>query len=97
LWIVFGVSIAAIRFPNVQTLLLKPGRRFEEVKPIFLLVATVTGIMALIFGIIFASGGIQSKQKANKSSILTPDPPPVPAAMTIPPSTRSRSLVPGQA
>ena len=65
LWIVFGVSIAAICFPNVQTLLLKPGRRFEEVKPIFLLVATVTGIMALIFGIIFVSGGIQSKQKAN--------------------------------
>jgi hypothetical protein len=97
LWIVFGVSIAAIRFPNVQTFLLKPGRRFEEVKPMFLLVATVSGIMAVVFGIIFALGGIQSTPKANKTSLQTPDPPPVSAFMTATTSTRSRSLAPGQA
>jgi hypothetical protein len=36
-------------------------------------------------------------QKPNKTSLLTPDPPPVPAAMTATSSTRSRSLAHGQA
>ena len=67
LWILFGVSIAAIRFSYVPAILLKPGRSFDEVKPIFLLVATVSGIMAIVFGIIFALGGIQSKLKANRT------------------------------
>jgi hypothetical protein len=96
LWIVFGVSIAAIRLPNVQTLLLKPGRSFEEVKPIFLLVATVSGIMAVVFGIIVASGGFQQKPKANKAALLTPAPPRVQSAMTIQPSTHSRARAQGQ-
>ena len=44
--------------------------------------------MATSFGII---------DKANKTSLLTPDPPPVPAPMTATTSTHSRSLAPGQA
>ena len=67
LWIVFGFSVAVIRFPNVQNILLKPNRSFGEVKPIFLLVATVSGIMTVIFTIIVASGGLQSKNNANKA------------------------------
>lgn len=97
LWIVFGVCIATIRLPNVQALFLKPGRKFEEVKPIFLLVATVTGIMAVVFGIIFATGSIQQKPTANKTSLLTPDPPAVPAAMSPITSTPCSTLAPGQA
>jgi hypothetical protein len=67
LLIVFGFSIAAIRFPVVQNLLLKPGRSFGEVKQIFLLVATISGIMAFVFAIILAMGGVQSKLKASRA------------------------------
>ena len=88
LWVVFGVSAAALRFPSVQEFLLKPGRRFGEVRPAVLLVATVSGLMALIFSIIIASGGLQARTKrANKTTILTPDPPRVQTAMMVQPST----------
>jgi len=42
-----------------------------------LILATVGGIVEMVFGIIFATGGIQSKSKTNmKTSLLTPDTPP---------------------
>lgn len=53
LWIVFEISFAALFLPRVQSILLKPGRRFGEVKPMFLIIATVTGIMAIVFSILF--------------------------------------------
>ncbi len=96
LWIIFGVSAAAIRLPTIQNILLKPGRSFGEVKPVFLLVATVSGIMTVIFTIIVASGVLQSENKAYKTSLLTPDPPPVPAAMTATASTPCSTLAPAQ-
>lgn len=97
LWIIFGVSVAAIRLPTIQNILLKPGRSFGEVKPVFLLVATVSGIMTVIFTIIVALGVLQSKNKANKTSLLTPDPLPVPAVMTATTSTPCSAFAPGQA
>ena len=96
-WMLFGVSIAAIRFPNFQKLFMKPGRRFEEVKPVFFLVATISGIMSFVFAIIFALGGVHSKPKAKKASLLTPDPPPASAVMTATTSTPCSTLAPGQA
>lgn len=53
LWIVFGISFAAFFAPRIQSLLLKPGRRFGEVKPMFGIIATVTGIMAIVFSMLF--------------------------------------------
>lgn len=55
IWIVFGVSVAALRSPAVQNRLLKPGRTFGEVRPAVLLVATVSGALAIIFAINFAT------------------------------------------
>lgn len=39
----------------------------------------------------------QALTSAHKAPLLTPDPSPVPAVMTVPPSTRSQRLAPGQA
>ena len=39
----------------------------------------------------------QKMKMQNKVSLLTPDPPPVPAVMTITTSTRSPNFAPGQA
>lgn len=69
LWIVFGVSMAGIRSPSVQNLLLKPGRAFGEVRPVVLLVATVTGAMAIIFSIFMAMAAMTPKTKTNNVGI----------------------------
>ena len=44
-----------------------------------------------------AEAAIESKTTANKTSLLTPDPPPVSAAMTATPSIPCSTLAPGQA
>lgn len=49
---VFCTSVAVLRFPGVQEVFLRPGRRIGEVRPMFLLIATVTGIMLLVLSII---------------------------------------------
>ena len=54
---VFGVSVMAVRLPGVQNVFLKPGRSFGEVKPVFLLVAIVSGIMTVILTIAAVAGG----------------------------------------
>lgn len=50
---VFCTSVAVLRFPGVQEMFLRPGRSIGEVRPTFLLIATITGFMALVFGSIY--------------------------------------------
>lgn len=47
--LLFGISAGALRFPGLQTRLLKPGRSFEEVRPVFLLLTVISGLMLLAF------------------------------------------------
>lgn len=53
--LLFGASVAALRLPGFQALLLKPGRRFEEVRPVFLLLTVISGLMLLIFTLLTAT------------------------------------------
>jgi len=49
--IFFTLSLAALFSPAVQTVFMKPGRHFGEVRNAFILTAFVTGIMTAVFGI----------------------------------------------
>ncbi|WP_051945736.1 hypothetical protein [Verrucomicrobium sp. BvORR106] len=51
----FGISAAALRFPGFQAQLLKPGRSFEEVRPVFLLLTVISGLMLLVFTLLTAA------------------------------------------
>jgi hypothetical protein len=61
LLIVFIVSISAIRFTSMQTFLLKPKRHFGEIRHFFLLSATVTGFLAIMYIIMNATGFFENK------------------------------------
>lgn len=50
-----GTSVAALRMPGFQALLLKPGRSFEEVRPVFLLLTVISGLMLLVFTLLTAA------------------------------------------
>ena len=85
--LVFGASLAALFSPSVQAILLRPGRSFGEVRPMFQLVATITGIMTVACTVVFLAGGIRNKQpEPIKTSLRTADPPPVPGWNQYPPS-----------
>ncbi|MBN9693932.1 MAG: hypothetical protein J0M24_27125 [Verrucomicrobia bacterium] len=47
--LVFVASLTVLRSPSAQAVVLRPGRSFGEVRPTFLLVATITGIMTVVF------------------------------------------------
>ena len=64
---------------------------------IIIAAATVLLIFYWFHQICMVAGAQSKIQSANKTSLLTPDPPPVPAVMAVTISTRSRSLAPGQA
>ncbi len=53
--LLFGTSVAALRLPGFQALLLKPGRSFEEVRPVFLLLTVISGLMLLVFTLRWAA------------------------------------------
>ncbi len=55
----FLTSMGVLRSGKVQEVFLRPGRTVGEVRPLFLLTATVTGVMALVFGIMFIAGGLR--------------------------------------
>lgn len=55
----FCTSVAVLRFPALQKVFLRPGRSIGEVRPMFLLIAIVTGIMALVFTLIYLGGGLR--------------------------------------
>jgi len=57
LWLVFGLSLMTAGSRSVQKFLMKPDRAFAEIRPLVLLVATITGFIAILFTIIIASGG----------------------------------------
>lgn len=63
LWSMFGISFAALQWPAIRPIFLKPGRSFGEVKPIFLLVAVVCGMMAIMFTFMLALGAMPSNNK----------------------------------
>ena len=83
---VFCTAVAVLRFPAVQKVFLRPGRSIGEVRPIFLLIATVTGIMALVFTTIYLAGGSRRSPKLSTSWVATAD--------KLPRSLRSVSLAP---
>lgn len=51
----FGTAAAALRFPGFQARLLKPGHRFEEVRPVFQLLTVISGLMLLVFTLLTAA------------------------------------------
>lgn len=51
--LLFVASLAALRLPGLQAILLRPGRSIGEVRPVFVLLATVSGLMTIVFGIMF--------------------------------------------
>ena len=67
----FVTSLAVLLSPAVQAIFLRPGRSIGEVRPIFLLVATITGIMTVVFTVVFLAGGIRREPRPNKA--LVPD------------------------
>ncbi len=56
--LVFLTSMAVLRSTGVQGIFLRPGRSIGEVRPIFLLIAFVTGGMGLVFSIMFLAGNL---------------------------------------
>lgn len=55
----FITSMAVLRSGRVQGVFLRPGRSIGEVRPFFLLIAAVTGVMAFVFTIILLAGGLR--------------------------------------
>lgn len=69
--LLFVASIAALRLPTFQSILLRPGRGVGEVRPVFLLLATVSSLMTLVFGIMLIVGS-SLEPRANKTLLATP-------------------------
>lgn len=69
--LVFVTSLAVLSSPSVQAIFLRPGRSIGEVRPMFLLVATITGIMTIVFAVIFLAGGIRREQRPSKALVPT--------------------------
>lgn len=65
--LIFVTSLAVLFSPSVQAIFLRPGRSIGEVRPIFLLVATITGIMTVVFTVIYLAGGIQRRTRPNQA------------------------------
>jgi hypothetical protein len=57
----FAFSIGTLRSPRLQHLVLKPGRSVNEIRPLLRLLAFVSGIVLVIFSIIFACGGFNQR------------------------------------
>lgn len=55
----FGTAVTALRLPGFQTLLMKPGRSFEEVRPVFLLLTVISSLMLLVFTVLMATRGFK--------------------------------------
>ncbi len=69
--LVFVTSLAVLFSSSVQAIFLRPGRSIGEVRPMFLLVATITGIMTLVFTVVFLTGGIRREPRPNKALVPT--------------------------
>jgi len=65
--LVFGTSLAVLFSPFVQAIFLRPGRSIGEVRPMFLLVATIAGIMTVVFTVAFLAGGIGREPRPKKA------------------------------
>ncbi|HZE57779.1 MAG TPA: hypothetical protein VE031_07980 [Chthoniobacterales bacterium] len=57
----FAFSIGTLMSPRVQRLILKPDRSVNEIRPFLRLLAFISGIMLVIFSIVFASGGFNQR------------------------------------
>lgn len=64
--LVLVTSLAVLFSPLVQAIILRPGRSIGEVRPMFLLVAIITGIMTVVFTVVFLAGGIRRESRPNK-------------------------------
>jgi len=52
----FALSVGTLMSPELQRLVLKPGRSVGEIKPFLRLLAFISGILLIVFSILFASG-----------------------------------------
>ena len=69
--LVFVTSLAVLFSPSVQAIFLRPGRTIGEVRPMFLLVATIAGIMTVVFTVVFLAEGIRRVPRPNKARVPT--------------------------
>jgi hypothetical protein len=61
-------SLAVLFSPAVQAIFIRPGRSIGEVRPLFVFVATISGIASVAFTVIFLAGGIhRSQPRPNKA------------------------------
>jgi hypothetical protein len=67
--LVFITSLSVLFSPTVQAIFLRPGRNIGEVRPMFLLAATITGIMTFVFTVILLAGGL--RPRANNALVPT--------------------------
>jgi len=86
--LVFVTSLAVLFSPSVQAIFLRPGRRIAEVRPLFMLIAIITGIMTCVFTITFLAGGIRRNQPRQNKAVV----PKAAAAVPHPLSVNSTSF-----
>lgn len=70
LLVVLILSLATLRSPAVQKIVLKPGRHLGEIRGTVGLLAAISGIMLIIFSIITASGGFSSPRRGDEKQPL---------------------------
>ena len=51
--VVFAACLLLLRWPGLQRLILKPGRHIGEIANAIYLLLFISGILALVFGVIF--------------------------------------------
>lgn len=66
----FALSVGTLKFSRLQSIILKPNRNIGEIRPILRLLAFISGLMLIVFLIIFACGGFI------QASNQTPEPAP---------------------
>lgn len=70
LLLVLILSLATLRLPAVQRVVLKPGRHLGEIRGVLGLLAVVSGFLLVIFSIITASGGFSTPRRGEAKQPL---------------------------
>jgi hypothetical protein len=57
---VFVLSLGTLKSPQLQRIILKPGRSVGEIRPFLRLIAFISGMLLVIFSILMASGAFNN-------------------------------------